>query len=513
MNNSNRIILNSVYIYIGVIISTFVSLFSVPILLKNLGTNDYGLYSLVAGVIAMLSFVKSSMIVTVQRFLNVAFGANDFRKANKIYSVSVLLYYTVAIVIVILIELLGPLVSEGYLNIENNRISAAIFLFQVLVISTFFTTISVPYDALFNVYEDMWLFSFFNAIESLLRLVLAIILGYIFSYDRLVVYAIGIAVIGVLIFISKCIICKRKYHEIHFVHIEKRDLSIAIEIFSFIGWNLYSTLAKMFSTQGFAVVLNLSMGTVVNAAYGIANQVNGCLQHFTSSIEKAFNPQIMKSEGMNERGRVVKMAVLSTKYCAWIYSLFAIPLLVSLQFIFSVWLKTPPDHSIVFTRIVVAASMISMLSSGISSIFYAIGIVKNYLLCLGTILIAMVFVGYGIMKSGLPVEWVVSLFIIIEFILMFVRLYYANKYVAYSINNYLKQIIWPYLKVAFPTFAAIIFIPCNNWATFIIMVIISVCLYLFVLYKWGFDERERRQAKDLLLMLKHKFNGNTTVHN
>lgn len=504
MNNSNRIILNSIYIYIGVIVTTIISLFSVPILLKNLGSSDYGLYSLVAGVITMLSFVKSSMIVTVQRFLNVAFGAKDFSKVNKIYSVSIWLYIIVAVATVILVELLGPFISEGYLNIESNRISAAVILFQVLVISTFFTTISIPYDALFNVYEDMWLFSVFNTIESILRFILAISLGYIVSYDKLVFYAFGLAAIGTIVFITKYIVCKRKYTDIHLVSLNKNDLIIVKNIFSFIGWNLFSTLARLFSTQGFAIVLNLAVGTVINAAYGIANQVNGCLQNFTSSIEKAFNPQIMKSEGMNDRSRVVKMAVISTKVCAWIYSLFAIPLIVSLPFVFSIWLKNPPEHTINFTRIVIIASMVSMLSTGLSSVFYAIGLIRNYLLWLGSLLILVVFLGYIVMKAGVSVEWVIAQFIIMEIALMVVRLYYVRKYVGYTISSYIKQILYPYVKVIIPSFTAIAFLPCYNWTTFILVGIVSVLVYTSALYFCGFNNTERIEAYKIIKPLIYK---------
>lgn len=494
MDNTNRIILNSIYIYVGVIVTTIISLFSVPILLRNLGSSDYGLYSLVAGVITMLSFVKSSMIVTVQRFLNVALGAKDYSKVNKIYSVSVCLYIIVAATTVIMIELLGPFISEGYLNIENNRISAAIILFQVLVISTFFTTIGIPFDALFNVYEDMWLFSVFNTIESILRFILAIWLGYIVKYDKLIFYAFGLAAIGIVVFIIKYVVCKKKYTDIHLVILNKNDFKIVKDIFSFIGWNLFSTLARLFSTQGFAIVLNLAVGTVINAAYGIANQVNGCLQNFTSSIEKAFNPQIMKSEGMHDRNRVVKMSVISTKMCSWIYSLFAVPLIVSLPFVFSVWLKTPPEHTVSFTRIVIIASMVSMLSTGLSSVFYAIGVIRNYLLWLGSLLILVVFFGYFIMKMGIPVEWVIAQFIVMEVCLMLVRLYYIRKYVGYSISNFIKQILYPYLKVIIPTFVAIVFLPCHNWGTFILVCIVSVVVYIPALYFCGFNEDERLET-------------------
>ena len=318
MNNVKRIAFNSLYIYLGVFLTTILSLLTVPILLKTLGNSDYGLFNLVAGIITMLSFLKSSMIVTVQRFMNVAFGANDLVKVNKVFSISFMLYLIVGLITVVIIELLGPFISNGYLNIESDRINVAIQLFQVLVISTFFTTISIPYDALFNVYEEMWLFSFFNVLESSLRLVLAIGVGLLYNCDKLVAYAGGMVFIAVLVFVLKIFLCKVRYREIKIISINKTDISIVKDIFSFIGWNLYSTLARLFSTQGFAVVLNLFEGTTINAAYGISYQVNSALSHFTSSVEKAFNPQIMKSEGMNDRIRVVTLSLLSTKYCSLI---------------------------------------------------------------------------------------------------------------------------------------------------------------------------------------------------
>ena len=497
MDNKSRIVLNSLYIYIGVIACTVISLLTVPILLRNLGTSDYGLYNLVAGIIAMLAFLKSSMIVTVQRYMNVAYGANDLHLVNKIFTVSLLLYIIAALITVLLIEMLGPLISNGYLNIDHERIPAATTLFQVLVISTFFTTISIPYDALFNVYEEMWIFSFFHTMESVLRLALAFGITYIDNGDKLVAYAYGMVIIAVLTFLLKVLCCKKRYRSIHFTTFIKEDLSIAKRLFSFIGWNLYGTLARIFSTQGFAIVLNLFSGTSINAAYGIANQVNASLQHFTSSVEKAFNPQIMKSEGMNDRGRVVKISLLQTKYCSIIYAAFAIPLLSAIPFILEVWLTTPPEHTVAFARIVIFASLLSVSCSGISSIFYATGNIQRYIVWLGTLMIANVFVAYGIMRLGASVEVVVGLFIILELFLMILRLYYANKYDYFNFNDYWSIVLKPLIVISAPTFMVAFIIPSNNFVTTTIMILMTEIVFFSLLYKKGLktDEREILKSK------------------
>lgn len=491
MDNKSRIVLNSVYIYIGVIACTVVSLITVPILLRNLGTSDYGLYNLVAGIIAMLAFLKSSMIVTVQRYMNVAYGANDLHLVNKIYTVSLLLYVFVALITVILIELLGPFISDGYLNIEQKRIPAAITLFHVLVISTFFTTVSIPYDALFNVYEEMWIFSIFNTMEAVLRLVLAFAICYIGNGDKLVAYAYGMVVIALLIFLLKVLCCKMRYRSIQLTSLVKDDLSIVKDIFSFIGWNLYGTLARIFSTQGFAIVLNLFSGTSINAAYGIANQVNGSLQHFTSSVEKAFNPQIMKSEGMNNRERVVRMSLLQTKYCAIIYAVFAIPLLSAVPFVLKIWLTTPPEHTVAFARIVIIASFLSVSCSGLSSIFYATGNIQRYIVWLGSLMITNVFVAYIIMRLGASVEVVVGLFIILEMLLMIIRLHYAYKYVHLSIKDYWRIVLKPLSVISIPSLIVAFVIPSDNFISMVVMIISTEIIYLYLLYQKGLVKEER----------------------
>lgn len=168
-SSNRRIILNSVYIYDWVNFTTLFHFVTIPLLLNYLGEGDYGLYTLIAGVISMLAFVRSSMIVTVQRFLNVSYGQGDMAKVNTIFTVSLSLYVCVGVVTVLLIELLGPFISYSYLNIEPDRIDSAILLFQVLVFSTFFSTVSIPYDALFNVHEEMWLFSLCSVLDCFLR--------------------------------------------------------------------------------------------------------------------------------------------------------------------------------------------------------------------------------------------------------------------------------------------------------------------------------------------------------
>lgn len=493
MGNSvgKKIAQNTIYIYIGLVLCTMISLCTVPVLLKNLGVNDYGIYNLVAGVIAMLSFFKGSMIVTVQRFMNVAYGEGNVERVNKIFTVSLVLYITAAVIIAIIVEILGPFISNGYLNIESNRINAATVLFQVLVISTVITTIMVPYDALFNVHEDLGMYSLFNVTDHLLKLISAIFIGYIFIWDRLILYAICSVSVTSLVFFIKFVICKRKYNNVTIVKIDRHDVLIVKEMLSFIGWNLYSTVAKIFSTQGFAVVLNLFMGTAINAAYGVANQINGSLSQFTTSVGRAFNPQIMKSEGMKNDDRLINLSLLSTKYSSFIYSFFAIPLITAMPFVLRIWLGKIPEYTLIISKILIISSIVSMLSVGLAPTLYAKGKIKFYLVTLGTLLILIVFMAYILLSTGMSVTIAVSLFVIIEIIMLGVRLYCCKKEVNLSIRAYLFGVFVPYFKVTIPVIAVMYFLSCDSFMDLVFVCTLSSILFLVCIYFLGFDEKER----------------------
>ena len=503
-SSNRRIILNSVYIYIGVIFTTLFHFVTIPLLLNYLGEGDYGLYTLIAGVISMLAFVRSSMIVTVQRFLNVSYGQGDMAKVNTIFTVSLSLYVCVGVVTVLLIELLGPFISYSYLNIEPDRIDSAILLFQVLVFSTFFSTVSIPYDALFNVHEEMWLFSLCSVLDCFLRFLLAICVGFMPIDIRLDALAYGMAIIAFFVFFQKYLICQRRYRNITLTKLYKNDFLIVKDIFSFIGWNLYSTLARIFCNQGYAVVLNLFSGTIINSAYGIANQVNGALNQFTSSVEKAFNPQIMKSEGMQDRNRVVSLSMLSTKYCSLIYGFFSIPLMVTLPYVLEVWLSNVPEHTITFTMSMIISSMISMNCVGLTSIFYAIGEIKQYLLRLGTILVFWVFVAYGVMKLGYSADVAVALLVVLELVLLGLRLYYANKIGNMDVKEYLKKVLYPCVLPEALTFMVIYMIPCNSFLHLMVICSLSVIAYSFATYLGSFSEKEKAFVKKVLSNIKFK---------
>ena len=287
LGTASKVAYNTVVLYARILVSMAVYLVSVPLVLKALGASDYGLYNLVAGVGAMLSFLNNSMTVSTQRYMSVAMGTNDLEEVNLVYNTSFWLHLVLGVIVALILLCSSPYVSR--LNIDPNRIIVARVVLYFLILSTFFSIMAVPFDAIINAHEDMAAFAVIGVIQDILMLLLALSLRFI-SLDRLVIYGIGVASITMLVFFMKYIwtlityknyrVNLRRYWKV----LRTRDM------LSFTGWNLFGGLATMGRNQGVAIVINMFLGTVINAAYGIANQINGALAHFSSTFQKAINP-------------------------------------------------------------------------------------------------------------------------------------------------------------------------------------------------------------------------------
>lgn len=312
MQTSTKVIFNTIILYTKVITSLAIALVSVPLVLKALGASDYGLYNLVAGVVAMLAFLNNSMTVSSQRYLSVAMGERNNRKINSIYNTSFLLHLGLGLFVVVAFEFIG-LFAINKLNILPERMLCAKIIYQFLVLSTFAKIVAVPFDALVNAKEDMLPFSIIELIDSVLMLAVAFSIAYI-SGDKLIYYGFCVAAISLFVLLLKYCWCKHAYKECR-INLKENNGNLRIrEMLGFTGWNLFGGLAMIGRNQGVAIIINLFLGTIANAAYGVANQINGALGNFSATFQKAINPQLMKSEGMKDRNRLLRISFISSKF-------------------------------------------------------------------------------------------------------------------------------------------------------------------------------------------------------
>lgn len=442
MQTKTRVILNTAVMYVKAIITMLISLVTVPLILKALGHSDYGLYQLIGGVIAMLSFLNSSMTVSTQRFMSVSMGENDADKLNTIYNVGFVLHLLISVLILFLLEAFKPLIFSGFLNIESDRMFAAQIVYQILIISTILTVLSVPFNAALNAHENLTVFALIEIIDSLLRLLLAFVLIYS-PIDRLVFYSIGMGIVAVVVFTMKFLYVRYKYKYLVLKprrYFDKKQFS---KMFGFAGWNTMGSMALIGRNQGISVVLNVFYGTIINAAYGIANQVNSLMNYLSQTLQQAINPQLMRSEGMKDRERMMRISYISCKYSVLIICLPAIPLIIEMPYVYKLWLNNIPPYSVVLTQLVLVLTIVSQYSSGIQSAIQSVGRVRSYYITVSLLLLLNVPLSYFILRAGYPPYYTVVCFIGVEIVTLITRLIFVKKYVGIEIKKYFFEVVFP----------------------------------------------------------------------
>jgi O-antigen/teichoic acid export membrane protein len=440
MNVVNKVVFNMVTVYFKIIVTMFISLYSVPIVLDSLGASDFGLYNLVSGVILMLTFLNGSMTVSTQRFISIGMGVNDMEKINQLFNIGLLLHLVVGVTIVLILEISSYYIFNGFLNINNNRIYAAKIIFQCLIFSTFFTVISVPYDAVINAHEDFLPLSIIEIINSILIFIVALMLTIVKS-DKLIFYGLALAIISFFIAATKWIFCSRKYAVCRF-NFNKYNKDIFRKMFSFAGWNTFGAIAMMARNQGIAVVMNLFCGTIVNAAYGIANQINNVLSNFSITLQKSINPQLMISEGQENRIRMLNIAFISSKFSVYILCFFAIPLIIEMKYVLQLWLKNVPDNTIIFSQLILGLSIMYQFSVGLMSAIQSGGRIKNYQLSISALLILNLPISYLLLKNGYPIYSVLICLIVFEFISLVVRVLFAKNLISLNVRKFSREVLF-----------------------------------------------------------------------
>lgn len=492
MQAATKVVLNTAVLYAKILVSMTIALLSIPLVLKALGASDYGLYNLVAGVVAMLSFLNNSMTVSSQRYMSVAMGANDESRINVVYNTSFYLHLLLGGIVFLCLEI-GSFFLDN-LNIPIDRIGTAQILFQLLILTTFCRIISVPFDAIMNAHEDMVAFSVIELIDSVLMLVIATTLQYI-SVDRLIFYGCAVFFIAFLTLLMKYGWAYYKYKKYR-INLNKYKSQLQTsDMFGFAGWNLFGGLALMGRNQGVAVIINLFLGTIANAAYGIANQINAALCNFASTFQRAINPQLMKSEGMGDRSRLMKISFITSKFSVLAICLFAIPLIVEMPDVLQIWLHgSIPPFTMELSCCILFLSIITQYSMGIMSAIQAAGKIRNYQIVIGCLILLNIPFSYLLLKKGFAIYYVVICYIFIEFLSFFIRLLFAKNIVDMQPKDYFIQVIKPTVLVAIiPIILCLIphFLVENIWARLISTIGIYVISYCVMMWFIAIDISQR----------------------
>jgi len=501
MNSSNKIIFNTIILYAKMVITLVITLYSTRLALNALGSSDLGIFYLVAGVISLLSFLNTAMSISTQRFLSFNMGKKEINQLKEIFNSSVTLHLFIGIVVIILLEVSGIILFNSCLNIPPDRVNAAWLIFHFMAISAFLTIITVPYDAVINSNENMVLVAILGILDSIGKLVIAVFITY-YQSDRLIMYGGLLSLLTLLIVIFKRIYCYYKYEESKQKFRISKNQEVLKELFAFAGWNMYGTICGIFRSQGITIVLNNLFGTVINAAYGISNQVNGQLSYFASAVLMAFNPRIMKSEGSGERDKMLTLSKLTSKYSFYLLAFFAIPLIIEIDYVLEIWLKDVPEYTVTFCQLILILTLVNQLTVGLQSSAQAVGNIKIYQLVIGTINLIAPILGYFALRYS---QWdapsIILITIIIEVIAGTFRIAFLKKLSGLSIKDYLKTVISPSVLIFSSVFLISwyinSFIQTSEFARLSITTIISSSLLLMLIYLVGMNKFEKSIFKNI----------------
>lgn len=497
---SSRVAFNTLILYAKMLITVGISLYSTRLVLNALGASDYGISNLIGGVIVMLAFLNVAMTTSTQRYLSFHQGKRNFDMQKKIFSNSWILHIVIGVVVVGFLFALLPFLFGGFLNIPADRIPTAKVVYYFMSISVFFTIISVPFTASLNAHENMLWIAIVNIIESIIRLGIAFCLFWFIQTERLMVYGILTAALSVVSFSLYAVFCLKKYSECCVINC-KLDKPLLKELGTFSGWTLIGAFSALLSIEGIAIILNIFFGTVVNAAYGIANQVAGQLNFFSQTMLRAINPQIMKSEGMNDRARMLRLSMMACKFSFFLLAFIAIPFIFEMPAILKFWLKDVPDYAIAFCLLILISSLIGQLTIGLQSAFQASGKIRVYQSVVGGTRLFVLPVAYSLLKIGYAAYYAIIVMVVTDLFLTVFRIVLLKINVGLSINEYFKRVIYkcisPVVASSLVCWTSITLLD-DEWYRFIITTVLSILSFFIAIYFCGLCTDEKTMVHSIL---------------
>lgn len=507
MNAPTRVIINSIAQYVRTIVNVLISLFTVRIVLEILGVDDYGIYNLVAGAIAMLSFITTAMAISIQRFLSFAQGENDIEKHRKIFCNSFNLNILLGIGAVLLAEMFGIFLFDGIIIIPPDRIWAARIVYHFVCLNVFFSIVSSTFKALLISKENIVFVSIVEIIEPVFKLGIALSLSCI-NQDRLIYWSMLLCVMTVVTLLLYFIYCYRKYRNEITINIKSFDINYSKKLFSFIGWTLYSSGCIALRTQGIAILLNRIFGVVINAAYGIAAQVSGQFSFLSSSMTRATNPIIVKMEGANNRQKMLRTSEITSKFGFFLLAIVAIPAIFETHTIFNLWLTEVPEYTVLICRFILISMLFDLLTSGLGQANQAIGDIKAYSLTINTLKLLTVPIVWIMLKFDTNVSAIFSVYAMIELLSALSRLVYLRKSGGLSIFGFVQRVFMKeILPIFFFVISCIFIIQLNAPSTGRLMMILIFPNIVFILsiYFYGLCPDEKSIVIYMLTKLKKKF--------
>lgn len=509
LNNkiNNRLILkNTLYLYLRMFLIMAINLYTVRAILNILGVIDYGIYNAVGGVVAMFSFLNSTLTTSAQRYFSTFLVKSNIEKVRDWFSLNCAVTFFFAIAIFIILETAGLWFLNTKMTIPSDRSMAANIVFQFSVFTVLLNIVKIPYDALIIAKERMKAFAIIGIVDALLKFSVAFVLFYFFvDFDKLIVYGALMMFVYAIIALIYIFYCINNFHEskwkLYWNKYEIRELLV------FSGWHFWGSVSSVIRSHGINLLLNVFFSPVVNAARGIAYQINTAVSQFSVNFSTASRPQIYKSYAAGDYEGMNQLVMRSCILCFFLNSVIVVPLIINTAFVLEVWLSNVPDYSVIFTKIVLVTGLIECANTPLMTAALCTTDIKKYTVIVSFFTMLNLPISYVVLRMGGTPQSTMIVTAVLSLIALFVRAKLISEKVPISykqfylivlkvlIVNFISFTIASRFEVFFNTKLSQLIV-----TSFVSVTIITVLFSVFVI--------SRSDIKVLLVIMKNKLKIN-----
>lgn len=437
-DNNKRIAKNTIMLYMRMMVLMLIGLYTSRVILQSLGVENYGINNVIAGFLSMFGIITSSMSSAISRFITVELGKGDLDRLKQVFSTSISVQFFMGVFLVLLIETIGMWFVNTKMQIPQGREVAAQWCLHCATLTTFISLMNVPFNSAIIAHEKMSAFAYMTILDAALKLLICYVL-FISPIDKLVTYAILGVCISMIITSIYWIYCLRNFEETSFRF--RFDRMLFKEIWGFAGWNLFGQTAWILNTQGINMLMNLFFGVVINAARGIAVQVNGIISSFVDNFMMALNPQITKSYASGDKDTAFKLACRGCRFSFYIMYVLALPVMIESHQILKLWLGTPPNNAYIFMFWTILSSFSVLLGNTLVTLQMAHGHIRNYqfwITVFGCVPFPSTWIAF---KMGAPAVYSYYIFVLVYWGLIFVRYYLVHNMTGIPARMYIGGVV------------------------------------------------------------------------
>ena len=478
--------------YIRMFVLMLISFYTTRVVLKTLGETDFGIYNVVGSIVVLFTFINGAMTTATQRCLSYELGKEN-GNLKQIFSACLNLHGVIAVAIFIFAETIGLWLVNNKMNFPIDRLSSVFWVYQYAILSSVVSILRVPFNALVVAHEDLDFFAYMGIVEGVLKLGIVFLLVFS-SFDKLIFYSFLIFLVSILITLVFVLFSKVKYFNTNRKLVSRPSTYIYRQILSFSSWTLFGAIANIGRNQGMGIILNIFYGVTVNAAIGIANQVNASVNQLVTGFQQAFNPQLTKVEATKNRELQTELIVKTAKYSFYIILFLSVPLLYNLEFVLNLWLTEIPLYTKEICFWIIIASLIDSISGPLWVTIFATGNIKRYQIVVSIALLMILPMTYVCSLLNINPYYSYLCCALLNIVTLSIRLYFLKRLVDFQLLYFLKQVLKPIICVSILVFIVFTIDFGKELFTYKEILISTILLLLYeiiIIYCIGLTKTER----------------------